>query len=176
MGEFNFGNLVGGLLAYGMALLVAYLAYTLNILSTPQDEVALLKKGHRSTAITLGATILSQCFLSRHAVFASMAIIRLIFVERITAIEKFYVACRSFIFLALIISLALLSVRIAGWFFKIMTRRLDEDQEIERDNVSVAIFYGLVLLAMTLIIDEGMQDLSQSLISLGRNGAVVRIP
>ena len=175
MGEFNFGNIVGGVMAYCVALGVAYLAYTLNIRMTSRDDVALLKKDHRATAIVLGMTILCQCFLTRHAVFASMAIIRLLFVKNLNVSEKISFGFRTILLLILIVSLALLAVRVAGGIFKLMTRGLDEDNEIANNNISVATFYGIVLVAMTLIIDEGMQDLSQSLISFGRTG-VLRIP
>jgi hypothetical protein len=56
-----------------------------------------------------------------------------------------------------------------------MTGDLPEHEEILRDNVAVAIFYGFVLLAITIILNEGIEDLARSLIPYGRSG-VVRLP
>ncbi len=56
-----------------------------------------------------------------------------------------------------------------------MTGELPEQEEILRDNLAVAIFYAFVLIAITVILNEGIEDLARSIIPYGRSG-VVRLP
>ncbi len=71
--------------------------------------------------------------------------------------------------------MAIGSVWLAGWLFTRMTGDIPEQEEILRDNVAVAIFYAFVLLAITVILNEGIEDLARSIIPYGRSG-IVRLP
>jgi uncharacterized membrane protein YjfL (UPF0719 family) len=79
------------------------------------------------------------------------------------------------LFFVVIAALSFGSVLLAGWLFTRMTRKIPEQQEIRNDNVAVAIFYAFALLAMTVVVNEGIEDLSRSIIPYGRTG-VIRLP
>jgi uncharacterized membrane protein YjfL (UPF0719 family) len=66
-------------------------------------------------------------------------------------------------------------VALATWLFTRMTPHLPEPEEILKDNVAVAIFFACVLLAIVALLNEGLEDLSRSLIPHGRTG-VIRLP
>jgi hypothetical protein len=66
-------------------------------------------------------------------------------------------------------------VALAGWLFVRMTGPLPETEEMLRDNVAVAIFYACVVLAVTVLVNEGLEDLSRSLIPHARTG-VIHLP
>ncbi|MFL6194713.1 MAG: DUF350 domain-containing protein, partial [Thermoanaerobaculia bacterium] len=150
------------------------LAYLVNTKLTKKNEIRLLRKDHQATAIELGTTIVCQCILARHSVFALMAVLRTFLVTDLSMAERFWVFARSAFLLAIIISFSILSVWFAGWIFKHLTKAINEDLEIGKNNIAVAIFFALVLLGMTLILNDGMQDFSQSLVPYGRTG-VLRI-
>jgi uncharacterized membrane protein YjfL (UPF0719 family) len=174
-------SLMAGLLAYCIAIVlgtgpVVYVAYWLDKTLTKKiDEDALLQAGNHSIAIELGATILCQAILVRHAVFGVMAIIRILFVEDLSLGDSLWVIGRSALFIIAILLIALPSVWIAGRIFKRLTRRHLRVEEAlrERNNIAMAVFYALILLSMTLILNEGMEDFSRSLIAYGRYGGVV---
>lgn len=175
MEEFSSSSLAAGMLAYLVALIIGagplvYLAYRLDIALTKEDDEKLLKAGHRSTAIELGTTILCQALLIRHAVFTVMAVVRSIFIEDLSRTTIIWIWIRSALIFAVLGSLSLLSVWIASRIFKRMTRRLKEEEEIYRDNVAAAIFFAMVLLAITMVLNEGMAEFSRSLIPYGRTG------
>ena len=67
------------------------------------------------------------------------------------------------------------SVAVASWLFARMTRSLPEHDEILKDNLAVAIFFAFVMLGITLIVNEGLEDLSRSIIPWGESG-ILRIP
>jgi uncharacterized membrane protein YjfL (UPF0719 family) len=56
-----------------------------------------------------------------------------------------------------------------------MTRGINELREIAEGNVAIAILFAFVLFAVTAILNEGIEDVSHSLVPYSRAG-VVRIP
>jgi uncharacterized membrane protein YjfL (UPF0719 family) len=180
MPSFDLPSILAGLLACGVAAIVSatlvFVTFRLNtMLRRREAQDRLLLSGNRSVAIALGATILSQALLMRHAVFPVMAVLRDLFLERASAYTIVMVAGQCAIFFFVIALVSLGSVWLAGWLFTRMTGDLQEQEEIFRDNVAVAIFYAFVLLAITVILNEGIEDLSRSLIPYGRAG-VIRVP
>jgi uncharacterized membrane protein YjfL (UPF0719 family) len=178
--------LFAGLLAYGVAITLGagplvYLALVLDTALTKQlDEEGEINKGNLPIAIELGTTILCQAILVRHAVYAAMAIIRSLFVEDLSRGESAWIILGSLVSMAVIAILALASVHVAGAIFKrfakLELRRkpvMNIDEAIrKRRNVAMAVFYGLVLLAITVVLNEGMEDFSRSLIPYGRAGLI----
>lgn len=180
MPDFDLSSILAGLLACGVAAIVSatlvFVTFRLNtMLRRREAQERLLLAGNRSVALALGATILSQALLMRHAVFPVMAVLRDLFLERASAYTIVMVAGQCAIFFFVIALVSLGSIWLAGWLFTRMTGDLQEQEEIFRDNVAVAIFYAFVLLAITVILNEGIEDLSRSLIPYGRAG-VIRVP
>lgn len=180
MKNFDLPSILAGLLACGVAVFAStalvFLVFRLNtMLRRREEQERLLLAGNRSIAIALGGTILSQALLLRHVVFPVMAVMRDLFLQRASLFTVFAVAGQCGIFFAVIGAVSIGSVWLAGWLFTRLTGDLPEHEEILRDNVAVAIFYTFVLLAITVILNEGIEDLARSLIPYGRSG-VVRLP
>ena len=74
--------------------------------------------------------------------------------------------------MALLTLVAFASTALSAFLFTRMTRGLDEQGEIHRDNVAVAIFHAFVLLAITAVLNEGMEDLARSLVPFGQRGVL----
>ena len=181
MPEIDFASLAAGVLAYGvaagLAIVLVFGTFRLHaaVLTSRRDEENMLLSGHRSLAISLGATLLSQAILLRHAVYPTMAVVRDLFLGRpsLAAIAKVVGQCA--LFWVVVAVAAIGSVLLAAWLFTRLTGRLPEQEEILKDNVAVAIFYAFVLLAVTAVLNEGMEDLSRSLIPYGPTG-VIELP
>lgn len=178
--HFDLPSLLAGLVACAVAVLVSttliFVTFRLNSMIRRRGEQSrLLLAGHRSIAIALGATILSQAILMRHAVFPVMAVIRDLFVEHASFSTIVTVALQCAMFFVIIGVVSIGSVWLADWLFNWLTGELPEHEEIFKDNMAVAIFFAFVLLAITAILNEGIEDLSRSLIPYGRSG-VVRLP
>jgi uncharacterized membrane protein YjfL (UPF0719 family) len=170
---------LAGLLAYAVALLAStllvFLTYRINLLVTRSQEEEMLLSGHRSIAIAMGSVLVSQALLLRHAVFPVMAVARDLFLGSPGATRIFAVAAQCALFFFIIGLLSVGSVLVAVFLFTRLTGRLPEQEEIRKDNVAVAIFFACTVLAVTLIVNEGMEDLSRSLIPYGTT-RVLRVP
>lgn len=168
---------VAGVIAYLVSIfasvLLTFLTYRLNtILTSKLDEEKYLLSGNRSIAISLGTVVLSQAILLRHAVFPTMAVIRDLFLRPFSGQAAFWVIAHCILFFLIIAILSFGSVALAGWLFSKMTRKIPEHEEIEKDNIAVAIFFAFVVLAITLIVNEGLEDLSRSLIPYSKTGVI----
>lgn len=178
MDEFSLSNVIAGWVAYALAFfigvvpLVHWIFFRLHIATTKEDEEKLLLDGNQAVAVDLGSTIVCQAILARHAVYATMAVVRGFFVEELTRGEQFWMGFRTLLIFVSLTGLSFFSIWFAGRIFREMTKRLREAEEIKKGNVAVAIFSGLVLLAVTLILNDGMEDLSQSLIPYARSGVI----
>ena len=175
--RFDLSVVAAGMVAYGvavvMATLLVFVVYRANAFITREvDEEGLLRGGHRSIAISLGAILLSQAILLRHAVQPVMVMVRGLFLERPTVREAMRTALRCGGVVALLTLVAFGSTALAAFLFTRMTGALDERGEIARDNVAVAIFYAFVLLAITVVLNEGMEDLARSLVPFGTRGVL----
>ena len=91
---------------------------------------------------------------------------------RLGWLEALVTAARCAGVVSLLTVVAFGSTALAAFLFTRMTRGLDEHAEIHRDNVAVAIFHAFVLLAITAVLNEGMEDLSRSLVPFGGRGVL----
>jgi uncharacterized membrane protein YjfL (UPF0719 family) len=169
---------VAGLVAYGVALLAStflvFLTYRINLLVTRRQEEQMLLQGHRSIAISMGAILLSQAVLLRHAVFPIMAVVRDLFLQPAGVGRTLMVVAQCAIFFVIIALLSVGSVWAAVFLFTRLTGSIPEQEEIRKDNVAIALFFAFTVIAVTLIVNEGMEDLSRSLIPYGTR--VLRVP
>ena len=172
-------SIVAGLVAFTvsvvLSVLLVFVTYRVNTLLTSKlDEERLLLAGNRSVAIALGSVILSQALLLRHAVFPTMTVIRDLFTKPVTAGAAAWVLAHCLLFFLVISILSFGSVALAGLLFARMTRAIPERAEILRDNVAVSVFFAFVVLGITLIVNEGLDDLARSLIPYSDTG-ILRI-
>ncbi len=181
MPQFDLASIAAGVVAYGasaaLAGLLIFGTFRLHavLLARRQDEESMLLAGHRSLALVLGAAVLSQALLLRHAIFPTMTVVRDLFLERPSGADVGRVLAQCALFWVVVAVASVGSVLLATSLFTRMTGRLPEREEILKDNLAVAIFYACVLLAITAILNEGIEDLSRSLIPYGSTG-VVRLP
>ena len=173
----DLSSLVAGVVAFAVSVLAAvllvFVTYRLNTLLTSKlDEERLLLSGNRSVAVALGAIVLSQGMLLRHAVFPTMAVVRDLFVKPFSRAAALWALGYSALFFLFISILSFGSVAIAAWLFSRMTRSLPERDEILKDNLAVAIFFACVVLGITLIVNEGLADLSRSIIPYAESGVL----
>jgi uncharacterized membrane protein YjfL (UPF0719 family) len=173
----DISSMVAGFVAYSisvlLAILLVFLTYRVNtIISSKSGEEEHLHAGNKAVAISLGSVVLSQAILLRHAVFPTMAVLRDLFIRPANFGAALWVIAHCLLFFLIIGVLSLGSVWLAGNLFTRMTRKLPEQEEILKDNVAVGIFYGFVVLGITLIINEGLEDLSRSIIPYHKTGVI----
>jgi uncharacterized membrane protein YjfL (UPF0719 family) len=104
-----------------------------------------------------------------------MVMIRELFFRPFAAGELVLVALRCLLLFAVVGLLGVASVAGAALLFSRLTRAIPEREEILKDNLAVAILFSFVLLGITLILNEGLADLSRALVPLEAAG-LLRLP
>ena len=100
----------------------------------------------------------------------TMAVVRDLFVKPVSLATALWVLGHCLLFFLIIGLLAVGSVVMAVWLFSKMTRSIPEQEEIVKDNLAVAILFAFVLLAITAILNEGLEDLARSIIPYAESG------
>lgn len=172
-------SIVAGFVAFGFSVVASvvlvFVTYRLNTLLTSRiDQERYLLNGHRSVAIALGSVVFAQAILLRHAVFPTMVVIRELFLRPFSLSGTAWALAHALLFFVIISVLSFASVALAAWLFARMTGALPEKEEILKDNVAVAIFFGFVVVGIALVVNEGLADLARSIIPFAESG-VVRI-
>jgi uncharacterized membrane protein YjfL (UPF0719 family) len=170
-------SLAAGFVAYVLSVLASvvlvFVTYRLNtLLTSPIDQERHLLSGHRSVAIALGSVVLAQALLLRHAVFPTMVVVRDLFVRPFSAAALVRGLGYAGLFFVIVSVLSFGSVAVAAWLFSRMTGALPETEEILKDNVAVAVFFGFVVIAIALVVNEGLGDLARSIIPYAETGVV----
>lgn len=170
-------SILAGVTAYLISvfasILLVFVTYRLNtILTSKIDEERYLLSGNRSLSITLGSVILSQAILLRHAVFPTMVVIRDLFLRPVSFASAMWVLAHCAAFFLIIGILSFGSVAVCTFLFTKMTGKVPEREEILKDNLAVGIFFAFAVLAMTLIVNEGLEDLAKSIIPYEQTGVI----
>lgn len=76
----------------------------------------------------------------------------------------------SIAILSVLSALSVLSIWVAGHLFDLLTPGINELEAIARGNVAMAVFFAFVLLAITAVLDQGVEGLSLALIPPGATG------
>ena len=176
-GSFDPRAIASGFVALAVATVAAailvFLLYRANAAITHRLDVEkMLREGHAAVSISTGGILLSQAILLRHAVFPVMAGVRDLFMNPFSLRGAMVGTLRSAMIVAVLASVAYGSVALASLVFTRMTGSLDEHEEIRNNNVAVAIFHAFVLLAITAVLNEGIEDLARSMIPYGRSGII----
>ncbi|MEA2560035.1 MAG: hypothetical protein QOH06_1539 [Acidobacteriota bacterium] len=194
MVHFNLLVLFGGLLGYLVSIIAStalvLLFLRLNARMFPHKNALRLllwepktdPKPSPAPAIALGAATLSQAYLLRHAVFAVMSMVQDLLAEHgdriLTAQFPFSafvrLAALSALLFLVIALLSVLSIWLAGAFFNFLTGEMNELEEIEKGNIAVAILFAFVLFAVTMLLNEGIEEVARALVPYSQSG--VRLP
>jgi len=174
----DIANIITGIMAIItstlLSIILVFVLYKLDIMLTVKiNEEKQLLEGKKSTAIVLGAVIISRALLMRHALHPVMVVIRNAFVNKISDISVLWTIIYCIVFIVIIAVVSFIVVGFTLWLFSKINRKIDEREEVLKDNVAVAIFLGAVVIAVTLIIDRGVEDLAQSIIPTVKRGVIL---
>ena len=148
-----------------LSIILVFIIYKIDLMMTRKiDEEQHMLDGRTSISIVLGSVLLSQAMLVRHAVHPVMTVIRTGLVNRLSQLNTLSVLGHSLLYIIIMGSLSVLITGMAIGLFSLMNRRISHQEEVLKDNIAVAVFLAFVVLSVTVIIDQGMADLAQSII------------
>jgi uncharacterized membrane protein YjfL (UPF0719 family) len=159
-------GLLNFLVSVFTSLILIFGSYRLFLLITPRfDEERQLKRKNVSVGIVLGGIFLGEAIIVREAIYPVMAVIQIFVLgEEHSAANFFKMLGFSVGYVLLSGLLALASILFSLWAFTKMTPRLNEIEEIRENNVAIALFVALFVLAICLLMSSGVSGLTRALI------------
>lgn len=166
-----------GVLAYVVAVLVSVLlVFAVHrvspVIGMGMVESDLARAGNPAEGLAMGAVVLGQAVLLRHAVYPVMAMMRNVLSRPFRLPEVAIGVLYSALFVLVVAAAAVFAVQFAAWMFTRLTPELDEREEIRRGNLAVAIYFALIVLSTTIVVNEGVEDLARSIIPYESAGIV----
>jgi uncharacterized membrane protein YjfL (UPF0719 family) len=164
--EFFVSILISFILIFGSYRL--FLAFTSHL-----DEERELKAGNTSIGIILGSTILGEAIVVKQAIYPVMAVIQIFVLGQEKNIGNFVKMVGfsiGYVILAGILALA--CIIFSFWLFNRMTPRIDQFEEIKKNNLAVALFMGFFIITICFLISSGAAGLTRSLIPFPEVGSV----
>jgi len=171
-------QIIFGLLEFFVTILISFIlifvSYRLFLVLTPRfDEERQLRKKNTSVGILLGSVILGEAIVVKQAVYPVMAVIQIFVLGQERGVANFFKMIGlsvGYVLLAGI--LAIVCILFSFWLFNRLTPRIDQYEEIKNNNLAVALFMALFVIAICLLISQGVSGLTKALIPFPEVGAI----
>jgi len=171
-------QIIFGVIEFLVSILISFIlifgTYKLFLALTPKfDEEKQLRKKNTSVGIILGSVLLGQAIVVKQAIYPVMAVIQIFILgeeKSILGFLKMLGFSGGYVVLAGL--LALICILFSLWLFSKLTPKIDQYEEIKENNVAVALFMGLMIIGICLLVSAGVSGLTRSLIPFPRVGSI----
>ena len=154
-------------LSFAISVFTIYLCFRVVMGITPYNDIQMMKDGNSAAAIVLAATIVATAIMVKNALYPIDAVVQDFWLMAQKGVLPYLLLCgRALGYLLLTVLLSLLSISAVLHVFQRLTRTIDEEAEITRNNVAVGILLGSVIIAFAIMIESGIGDFVNALIPI----------
>ena len=171
-------QIIFGLLEFLVSIFISFIlifgSYRLLLVLTPHfDDERQLKKKNTSTGLVLGSILVGEAIVVKQAIYPVMAVIQIFITgeeKRIPGFLKMLGYSVGYVLLAGI--LAIVCIIFSLWLFDKLTPRIKQYDEIKENNIAVALFMALFIVAVCMLISSGVSGLTRALIPFPEVGSI----
>ena len=129
------------------------------------DEISELKKNNIAVAILNGSIILSLVIMVKNAIEPAITTFTLTLRNPDSSLTSF-LQTAAIMLIQIIVAgvLAFLAIYIALNLYTFLTRDLAEIDEIKKNNIAVSIVLGVVIISISLLMQQGIKSILDALI------------
>jgi len=157
-----------------LGFLLVFVTYKILLKLTPRfDEEKQLHRRNAAVGLSLGSILVGEAVIVKQAVYPVMAVVQLYSLsdqKSFAGFLRMMALAGGYILLAGL--LAVLCLLLCFWLFDKLTPGIDQYHEIREGNVAIAIFMALLVLAVSLLVSEGVSALTRALIPFPKAGSV----
>jgi len=171
-------QVIFGLLEFLVSVLISFVlifgSYRIILALTKRiDEEKQLKKKNISVGILLGSIFIGEALVVKQALYPVMAVTQLFILGQEKDAGSFARALLfSFGYVILAGILAILCILFCFWLFNRLTPHIDTYQEIQENNLAVAVLMALFIVGICLLMSEGVSGLVRALIPFPQVGSI----
>jgi uncharacterized membrane protein YjfL (UPF0719 family) len=167
-----------GLLEFLVSIFISFIliffSYRLLLVLTPHfDEERQLKRKNVSVAVVLGSILLGEAIVVMRAIYPVMAVIQIFVLgqeKNILNLLKMLGLSVGYVLLTGVLAIAV--ILISFWLFNKLTPRINQYEEIRDNNIAVALFMALFIIAVCILISAGVSGLTRALIPFPEVGRI----
>lgn len=160
-----FLGLIFFLIAFGIALFAICLCFTVVMRMTGYHDLELIRDNNSAAALVMAAAFIALAIMLKNAIYPSTALLQdFWFLEERGFSDLILLLLRVCGYIVLTTLISLFSIASALFVFQKFTRTLDEEAEIQKGNMAVAILLSGVLIAFALMMEAGVSDFVNMLI------------
>jgi uncharacterized membrane protein YjfL (UPF0719 family) len=165
-------------LSFALSALVILLTYRGFLWLMPHmDCEEEIRKGNAAVAIMLGSLMVGSALILQQSVYPVVGILMVSMTsESLTPKEFLLMAAYSLGHLVFGFLISVGCVRLALKFFEKLTGDMDEDGEIRKGNVPIAIVLASVVLVLSMFMKEGVSAMTKTLIPQPKLGGLQLLP
>lgn len=129
------------------------------------DEISELKKNNIAVAILNGSIILSLVIMVKNAIEPAITTFTLTLRNPDSSLTSFLQTAAIMLIQIIVAGVsAFLAIYIALNLYTFLTRDLDEIDEIKKNNIAVSIVLGVVIISISLLMQQGIKSILDALI------------
>ncbi len=171
-------QIIFGLLEFFVTVLISFIlifgSYKIILVLTRRiDEEMQLKKKNVSVGIVLGSIFIGEALVVKQALYPVMAVIQLFVLGQEKDARSFLeLLLYGFGYVILAGILAILCILFSFWLFNRLTPNIDTYQEIQENNLAVAVLMALFIVGICLLMSAGVSGLVRALIPFPEIGSI----
>ena len=171
-------QIIFGLLEFLVSVLISFIlifgSYRIILILTRRlDEEKQLKKKNISVGIVLGSIFIGEALVVKQALYPVMAVIQLFILGQEKDAGSFaQVLLYGFGYVLVAGLLAILCILFCFWLFNRLTPHIDTYQEIQDNNLAVAVLMAFFIVGVCLLMSAGVSGLVRALIPFPEVGSV----
>ena len=152
-------------LSFALAILVTWASFRVfKWMTRNLDEMAELRRNNAAAGVLFASMLLAAALVVREALFPTISSLRTALFQGLSALTLAKVLGLGALYIGASVAGAVWGVAFAARLFLRMTRSIDELEEIQNNNLAVAVALGGVIVTMGLFMAHGLQSLLAALV------------
>ncbi|MBN1272346.1 MAG: DUF350 domain-containing protein [Candidatus Aminicenantes bacterium] len=155
------------LFAFAVSLFTIYLCFKVVMRITKYDDISLINKNNIAASLVIVSSFIATAIMVKNAIYPISAVVQDFWLMAEKNILQFVILLgRAIAYFLVTVVLSLASIGTALFVFQKMTKSLNEEQEIQKNNIAIGLLLGGVLIAFALLVETGISDFVNTLIPL----------
>ena len=174
-------RLIVSLAEFGLSIIlsvfIVFWSYKSFVKFASYDVEEEIRKGNAAVAIMLGSLMIGSALILQQAVYPVIGILMVSMTSEGLALKDFLLMAAyalGHLVFGFLVSVG--CVRLALKFFEKLTGDMDEDGEIRKGNVPIAIVLASVVLVLSMFMKEGVSAMTKTLIPQPKLGGLQILP
>ncbi|MDM8535592.1 DUF350 domain-containing protein [Desulfobacterales bacterium HSG17] len=153
--------------AFAVSIFTIYMCFNVVMKITKYDDISLIKNNNIAASLVISSSFVAMAIMVKNALYPINAAFQEFWLmAHKSFIQFFFLFGKSLGYLLLTFTLSMVSISSALIIFQKLTKDINEEEEITRNNIAVGLMLAGVLIAFAILIESGISDFVNALIPI----------